>query len=562
MKKCLFLNLSNPKLEDLDYYIKHQYIIYCVNLSSIIFCKENNINFYYLDNLASKQDKKKILENSKKLWEFLFKKKKNKIDTILDRILSHDYYSLHYFFISYFSGKYLARNTHILKFDQIIYLGESFEKISLFSAHSIHQDKVFLHEFFKNLKDKKIIIKIKDNKSHTNFSNKYFFFRKLFFNVLIFFIFLISDSLNKFQKKFFLKKNIIFINARELYRFKSLKKKYSIFFIGSKIRLEKITKLKNILDSSVLNLNNNKSKIFYKKNLFDELYINFKKKCVNLKNNLNINYRIFFKEYFYNRLPLLLKQYHSIRDEFSNIDLENIICSNLSDVESYIPILALENKVKNVFLIQHSTFYPTINYNNKTTLYVSDSLQKFLQPKDLKIKYTKKYVFDEYPFNLNSTFKIKKKKTNVLILSQSFPPSEDVNSFFMPKSFFFKKLDWLENFFKEKCIFNVYLKMHPAMEQNYQLCNYIEKNFKQIKLLKNFSYKNLSSNFNNFILMEFPVKIALNLLKNKKNISFLSFHEVEKFFIYKKNFNKILKLLPNAKIINSYSDLKNYLTLK
>lgn len=168
MTNYIFINTETPERKFLNFYKKKNYKFICINLNSIIFCKKNKLKFFLLESFFNKNDKKKIILLRSKIWKNIFFNKEKNID-IVKKIISLDYYSLHYFLDSILSGYLLAQKKKFKNIRKIIYYGENFNNTNYFEFYSKKQNLILLKSFFNNcnrdIKIRYVITKSVEKKS-------------------------------------------------------------------------------------------------------------------------------------------------------------------------------------------------------------------------------------------------------------------------------------------------------------------------------------------------------------------------------------------------------------
>ena len=529
--RCLILNSYNLNLRTINKYVNNKYKIFCVNNESIIFCLKNNIKFFFFEDLLKTGERSNILKKIEKIWRdlLLAKQEKNEIYEIIEK----DYYCLHYFFLSYFQGIYFSKQVYFKNLSKLVYYGENFKNIDFFSYYSPNQNLVLLNTFFSNLKIK----------PQLNFSEKIYSNKKKIFSLITKPISILNELIYKIKLIFTKSNTFVFLKSDEIHRYKFLSKKFPIFCLSInnynyKKKIEYILN-KNILYSNFFIKNKNN------KNETNQINLAYNKFLENAKNKNKIilkKFNLFFYKYFNYRLKQLLETKKTLKKIFINKKIKSIFISNLWDIESYMPVLSFD-RLNKIYLLPHSTTYPTFNFKENCYLIYAHIIQKEFQPKNLKFKRIKlKYIYDEYPVTKNNKIKVNANKKNILFLSQGLPPGNQAISVFFKKSSFYKNLELINKIKKkntEKIEF--FVKLHPSINNS----NFIEdlkKVFSNLKFIQEqISYDFMKKNFNTYILAEFPVKIGISLLLDRKNFFYLNINQNEKFLKNKVNFNEIFK---------------------
>jgi hypothetical protein len=527
--RCLILNSHNLNLRIINKYVNNKYKIFCVNNESIIFCLKNNIKFYFFEDLLKTEERSNILKKIEKIWRdlLLAEQEKNEIYEIIEK----DYYSLHYFFLSYVQGIYFSKQAYFKNLSKLVYYGENFKNIDFFRYYSPNQNLVLLNTFFSNLR-----IKPKLNFSQKAYNNK-----QKIFSFITKPISILNELIYKIKLIFTKSNTIVFLKSGEIHRYKFLSKKFPIFCLdinnyNYKKKIEYISN-KNILYSNFF-LKNNKNETSQINLAYNKFLENTKNKNIIISKKFNL----FFFKYFNYRLKQLVETKKALKKIFINKKINTIFISNLWDIESYMPVLSFD-RLNKIYLLPHSTTYPTFNFKENCYFIYSHRIQKKFQPKNLRFKRMKlQYIYDEYQTSNNNKIKISPNKKNILFLSQGLPPGNQAISVFFKKSSFYKNLELInkiEKKYNEKIQF--FVKLHPSINNS----NFIEDLQKVfcnlIFIQEQISYDFMKQNFNTFILAEFPVKIGLSLLIDKKNFFYLDVNLNEKFLKNKINFNEILK---------------------
>ena len=132
--------------------------------------------------------------------------------------------------------------------------------------------------------------------------------------------------------------------------------------------------------------------------------------------------------------------------------------------------------------------------------------------------------------------------------------------FFSQKSFFFSNIHHLNKIKNSKFkAYNFYIKLHPAM-MDHELINFLKSEYTNLIFIgSNVNYKHLSIRFQKFFLFEFPVKIGISLIKDKKKVYFFKYNDHEIHTSTNKNFKKIFKNYKNLKYLKNISKLEKVL---
>ena len=551
--KCVILNSNTINLKIINSFLKKDYKIFCINNNSIYFCLNNKIKFSYFDNFLNLNEKKNFCLFLRQIWKKIFLQNQKK--GIILKLISYDYYSLHYFFLSLYQGRYIAKKKYFKNLKNIVYIGEDFSNIKYFNYNSKLQNTVLLKEFFDNLDIKP---KLFLEKKKINFLKKIQDYLKKIITIILSPVF----SLFSFVKiRLSKKKRILFLNHHEIFRNQNFKKDFLIHNSNPDNYNLKL-KFKFLFDKEII-IKNFFTKKNLKKNqkkemdqLIHQFYKNIKKEDKFLK-----KYQNFFDKYFFERIAKIYNHYHNLKSLFYHYKIKDIAVSNLWDLESFLPVLVFDNLKKN-YLIPHSNIYPTINFNEKSVLILNDKFEKKFHPKKIRfIRNKNKFILDEYQAtNFNFKKNYEKKTKDILFLSQSLTPDIESVSFFSQKSFFFSNIHHLNKIKNSKFkAYNFYIKLHPAM-MDHELINFLKSEYTNLIFIgSNVNYKHLSIRFQKFFLFEFPVKIGISLIKDKKKVYFFKYNDHEIHTSTNKNFKKIFKNYKNLKYLKNISKLEKVL---
>ena len=562
-KNYLIINSNRIEKKLLVYYKNKNYKLICINLESALFCKNNKLKFYFFESFLNNQDKNFIFKKRIQIWNRIFNFKKS--TSLIKKIITYDYYSLHYFLDSLITGHHLAKKLSFFNSNHIVYYGERIDYKNFFEFYSKKQNAIVLGSFFNHCNTKTKITFINQNSSNIYHIN---FFRSLgqkFINLMIRLIkkTTIIISIFKNKKKYV---DVIFLNKNELFRFSNIKKKITLFLLGINENSEFMIKYKNIFNHNI-SFYNNYDQTCYKSKIQPIFKIINKKIIKNYKKEFN-NFDHYINKYFFYRINKLLNQYFTIQRHFKNKEIKNIFISNLWDLESFMPVLSLDKVYTGFnYLIPHSTLLPTYLSNSRSVLLYQDKLEKLIHKKKLNFKKNPfKSKVNEYIFNDKLLNLQKNKKKRLIVLLQNNFPISDIISSDNHRNIILKNLEKLNIFFSKINDVDIYIKMHPLLEQETFWKNYFSSYLKKFTLIQNCSSEFINKNFKKFLFLYYPNKIYLNLIKKNKvavmSDSFTIDHKNLQILLSKNiklaRFQKLIKK-KNTVTIKSESDLLKYI---
>ena len=457
---------------------KKNYKFLVLDLEGYIFCKKNNIKFYFLEDFFKDKSFKKHINNEVENFIKNGFKNINKFNYEKFNLLKIDEYfikdSLKTIFLAHYFSKLMNRKIILKYYVDYKNLNSNFNL------------------FFSTLKT------IKKNSITSNEYNKYK--KKLFFNLFKKKYFL-SKSIKDFKKKKFV--NIFILNLRELSRFKNFIKSFINYNIFSHIKDESqvynlrknINNFKNINLGSDYEIDTKIPFTFVKKEIISR--IKFLK--IDKKYNF-IDFAIFFKKQLFKRWLKFIFIYNSWLLFFKNNYVKNIYVSCLSDPENFLVQFAAYNAKKNIKIncMQHALSHEFFFFESLKSNYLANN--KFEEKIYLAMGINKKNIikknviiksFQEYNLRTKD-LKIYKNKEFLLVYLCGFT---DYFSYqFSPKKLF-EFIAFLNSQIKinnnlDNKNFEIYLKVHPKtsdcvinfLKSEYKNLIFIEKDLDVINL--------------------------------------------------------------------------------
>jgi hypothetical protein len=504
---------------------KKNYKFLVLDLEGYIFCKKNNIKFYFLEDFFRDNSFKKHINNEVKNFIKNGFKNKNKFNYEKFNLLKIDEYfikdSLKTIFLAYQFSK-VTNKKIILKY----YVDYK----NLNSNFNI---------FFSTLKTiiKRSITSNGYNKCKKNFFLN-FFKKKYLFN----------KSITDFKKKKFT--NIFILNLRELFRFKNFIKSFTNYNIFSHIKDESqvynlrknINNFENINLGSDYQIDTKISSSFIKKIIIS------KTKFFEVDKKYNfIDFVFFFKKQLCDRWLKFIFIYNSWTFFFKNNYVKNIYVSCLSDPENFLVQFAAYNVQKSIKIncMQHALSHEFFFFESLKSNYLANNkfeekiyLAMGINKKNIKKKNVIIKSFQEYNLRTKD-LKIYKNKEFLLVYLCGFT---DYFSYqFSPKKLI-EFIAFLNSEIKinnnlENKNFEIYLKVHPKtsdcvinfFKSEYKNLIFIEKDLDVLNLALHSKYI-VNYNYCNTLLPLFY----------KKKIKCINIYD-DKNFIFNKKMFKIFK---------------------